>query len=208
MSILIFDLETTGLLPPGNPIYSDIDKYNCCRIVSIAWSIYNGYGFSLRSRYHVIKPKDFVINDSSIATQINKITHQISSSGSDLKNVWDELSNDLMAINLIIAHNIKFDRTILLSELVRSGREDIIMRVNNIPHYCTMMNTIKICRLPFPRGGRGFKFPKLQELHYLLFGHDFLNDHNANADVEATARCYFELKNNPIYNGVGSSFNS
>jgi DNA polymerase-3 subunit epsilon len=208
MSILIFDLETTGLLPPGNPIYLDLDKFNCCRIVSIAWSIYTSQGFPLKTRYHVIKPHGFSIDDDSIAAQINKITRRISDEGSNLKDVWDELANDLITIDLLIAHNIKFDRTILLSELARSDREDIIMKVNNTPYYCTMINTIDLCKLPFPRGGRGYKFPKLQELHHHLFGYNFFNDHNANADVEATARCYFELKNNPIYNGRNTSSDS
>ena len=61
-----------------------------------------------------------------------------------------------------------------------------------------MLTTISLCKLPFPRGGGGYKYPKLQELHNHLFGYNFLNDHNANADVEATARCYFKLMHNPI----------
>ncbi|NCG44635.1 MAG: DNA polymerase III subunit alpha, partial [Proteobacteria bacterium] len=45
---------------------------------------------------------------------------------------------------------------------------------------------------PGGRGGR-FKTPKLGELHHHLFGEDFADAHNATADVEATARSFFEL---------------
>ena len=39
-----------------------------------------------------------------------------------------------------------------------------------------------------------FKFPKLSELHIKLFLEDFINAHNAVADIHATKRCFFELK--------------
>lgn len=41
-------------------------------------------------------------------------------------------------------------------------------------------------------GGK-FKLPTLTELHEFLFNQPFAEAHNATADVEATARCFFEL---------------
>jgi DNA polymerase-3 subunit alpha len=46
--------------------------------------------------------------------------------------------------------------------------------------------------LPGGRGGK-YKLPNLTELHAYLFGVPFAEAHNASADVEATARCFFEL---------------
>lgn len=202
MTILIFDTETTGLLPTKNPDYNDFNSFDRCRIVSIAWNIYQDDGFLIRSRYHIVKPSDFAIDDNSIATQINKITGSIANNGSQIDDIWNELSKDLLNVDLIVAHNIVFDKTILLAELARSRRNDIISKINTINTYCTMIGTISLCKLPFPSGKGLYKYPKLQELHEKLFGYNFKNDHKANADVEATASCYFELKNNPIYNGI------
>lgn len=59
------------------------------------------------------------------------------------------------------------------------------------PKYCTMKSATDYCKLP---GKKGFKAPRLSELHQVLFGTDFDHAHNALADVEATARCFWELK--------------
>ena len=106
MSILIFDVETTGLLPNMNVDYRDLEKFNNCRMVSIAWCIYDNSANLIRSRYHIIKPKNFNIDDSSIATSINKITTAIAEGGSNIDDIWNELANDLLTVDKIIAHNI------------------------------------------------------------------------------------------------------
>jgi DNA polymerase III epsilon subunit-like protein len=38
------------------------------------------------------------------------------------------------------------------------------------------------------------KYPKLMELHKLLFGYEFARPHNALNDTIACAKCFFELK--------------
>ncbi|MAQ47799.1 MAG: DNA polymerase III subunit alpha [Flavobacteriales bacterium] len=40
---------------------------------------------------------------------------------------------------------------------------------------------------------KGFKPPKLEELYEIIFNEKIINAHNASADVDATARCFFEL---------------
>ena len=40
---------------------------------------------------------------------------------------------------------------------------------------------------------KGFKAPKLEELYFKIFDEKIINAHNASADVDATARCFFEL---------------
>ncbi len=47
---------------------------------------------------------------------------------------------------------------------------------------------------------KGFKQPKLEELYAKIFGSSFDNAHNAAADVNATARCFFELLRLNFYN--------
>jgi len=49
------------------------------------------------------------------------------------------------------------------------------------------------CKFP-SKSGRGYKWPILTELHLQLFEEEFTDSHNAGADVEACAWCYFELR--------------
>ena len=60
------------------------------------------------------------------------------------------------------------------------------------PKYCTMKMSTNYCKLP--GGKQGFKSPKLSELHQVMFGEGFENAHDALADVRATVRCFWKLK--------------
>ena len=53
--------------------------------------------------------------------------------------------------------------------------------------------------MPGGRGGK-FKFPTLVEIYTLLFNDSFSGAHNASADVEATARVFFELVRKGVLN--------
>ena len=59
----------------------------------------------------------------------------------------------------------------------------------------------KLCKIPGGRGGR-FKLPTLTELHSFLFQQPFAEAHNAAAEVEATARYFFELLRTGNYLGT------
>jgi hypothetical protein len=54
-----------------------------------------------------------------------------------------------------------------------------------------MQKSTNFCAISGPYG---FKWPKLSELHYKLFGVGFNEAHNAAIDIHATAKCFWELK--------------
>lgn len=54
-----------------------------------------------------------------------------------------------------------------------------------------MKSTTDYCAI---EGYYGYKWPKLSELHIKLFGYDFEEAHNAAADIDATAKCFWELR--------------
>jgi DNA polymerase III subunit epsilon len=56
---------------------------------------------------------------------------------------------------------------------------------------CTMKSTTNFCAI---NGPYGYKWPKLSELHFKLFNTGFEEAHNAAVDINATARCFWELK--------------
>ena len=75
------------------------------------------------------------------------------------------------------------------AELLRNHIDNIIDRQNKI---CTMKSTTNFCQI-MGQYGR-YKWPTLQELHTKLFGYGFENAHDAFVDVNATVKCFFELK--------------
>lgn len=54
-----------------------------------------------------------------------------------------------------------------------------------------MLTATNYCRIP---GLYGYKWPKLSELHIKLFGVDFDDAHDASVDINATEKCFWELK--------------
>lgn len=84
---------------------------------------------------------------------------------------------------------MKFDTNVLGAEFIRAGINPKLLDLP-ILDTCTQ-RTAKVTQIK----GRGnaFKIPKLSELHFKLFAKEFEEAHNASADVEASARCFWEL---------------
>jgi len=55
-----------------------------------------------------------------------------------------------------------------------------------------MKNTTNLCKIQGYRGG--YKWPKLNELHYHLFRRHMDSEHHAGSDVRNCAKCFFKLK--------------
>ncbi len=198
MKSLIFDTETTGLpITQGfNKYYSytDLEKYNSSRLLSICWKLYENDKL-INSNYFIIKPEEFKIDNNSYACKINGITHEIAlSKGVSIHDIFEKLKSDFLDCNTIVAHNINFDKHILLSELHRYNRDDIITLFLSKRLYCTMLKGTDIANIKYKNSNKN-KFPKLIELYKFFFNEEFQNAHNAEADVEACAKCYFKMIN-------------
>jgi DNA polymerase-3 subunit epsilon len=77
---------------------------------------------------------------------------------------------------------------ILSAEFLRIGIQDPF---RDKTHVCTMKSATNHCAIRRPRG---YKWPRLGELHFKLFGTSVVETHNAAADVATCAKCFFELK--------------
>ena len=185
--LFFFDVETTGLPKRRNASYSEVDVWP--RIVSISWALHKPDQSLVAHKYSVIRPDGFSIPADS--TRVHGITTAYAKQhGRAVADVLRELNSDLEhhRPSLVIAHNIAFDRNVLLAEALRAKCSTPIA---DVPTYCTMQTTTDLCRLP-GYGGR-YKWPTLAELHHHLFSEGFGEAHNAAADVLACARCYFAL---------------
>lgn len=97
----------------------------------------------------------------------------------------------------MIAHNIDFDIRLIDIMCARLGppyKDLFTMLKLERPKICTMRSTTSLCKLPFPSGRSGYKWPKLEELYRYLFNKPLIGAHDAMADVIATIECFFELK--------------
>ena len=111
-------------------------------------------------------------------------------SGMPLKRCLQQLLTAGQEATLLVAHNLSYDIGILKEEFHRAALPNAFASVSGI---CTMRAATNYCRLPKTSNRGGYKYPKLDELHRHLFGYDFINAHNAEADTEACMRCFFEL---------------
>ena len=178
MKYLIFDTETTGFPPKA-------------RLVSIAWQIWDEEKMIERD-YYIVKPEGFEIPYH--AQRIHGISTQYAlENGEDLKKVIDIFSKKLDSVDTLVAHNFGFDSKIVLSEYKRLNTKDNLSSKNVIDTMSESTDYLKLAGK-----NKKFKWPKLEELHFFLFGENFDNAHSADGDVEATVKCFFELKRRGI----------
>jgi len=186
-----FDCETTGLPVRRNLSVREVDGWP--RLVQLAWATYDAWGRPKAAENHVVRPEGFVIPADS--TRIHGISHDRAvETGEPMGGVLGIFAAALEEpFDAIIAHNLDYDINVVGAELIRAN---LTSRLFDRPGLCTMKTTTGLLQLPSPYG---FKWPKLEELHAFLFGTAYDGAHNAALDVEACARCFFELRKRGHY---------
>jgi DNA polymerase-3 subunit epsilon len=176
--LLFFDVETTGL------------SKNLDRVVQIAWILADVHGESLIERSYILKPDNYYIPPQ--AADIHGISQEIAlTKGIAREPVFREYIETAAKSSGIVAHNIDFDVGFVQSECNRLG---LPLPFQHKPQQCTMRSTTSFCKIPHANGRNGYKWPKLEELHYKLYNEHFVGAHDALVDVQITKKCYFELK--------------
>jgi len=182
---LFFDTETTGLPRFSARPASATDNWP--RLVSLGWALFTKEAAHIASGQMLVIPDGFTI--PAAATAIHGITtRQALQQGVALTEALLQFSGIAAEAQVLAAHNFNYDFNVLKSELLRCGLPDVI---SNKQQVCTMESTAKFCGIP---GLKGFKYPTLAELHYSIFKTALSGAHNALADAEACARCFWELK--------------
>lgn len=185
MRYLFYDTEATGI--PSNYQAPITDIWNWPRMVQIAWLLCNPDGFILDSREYIVKPEGFTIPRD--AEKIHGITtNRAAAEGTELRKVLSAFSDAARQASVLIAHNVAVDEKIVGAEFMRMKAHTCFDGKKRV---CTMQKSTAYCRLP---GKRGYKWPTLNELHRILFNTGRISSHNALADVQDCARCFFELK--------------
>jgi DNA polymerase III epsilon subunit-like protein len=193
--IALFDLETTGFprkLAHSTLKFVNLDSFNSARVIQIGMMIYElnpvDESYKLIKTYDkTIKPDGFRINNS----HIHNITQQMAETeGVPFSEAIYEMMEDLCNIDILIAHNVQFDRPIFLSELYRYEFGEILQKLNTARTFCTMAQCATITKI---KNKTSYKRPKLSELHDYLFKTTTETAHNALADTRVLAKCFWQL---------------
>ena len=189
--LLFLDTETTGL--PRYYITEPAKRWP--RVVQLAWSLYDTDGNRESRNSFIIYPTDFTIPPDSVKKH-GITTERAKAEGTSLFKVLPQFNADVEKAAMIIGHNVAFDLPVVHTEFVRCKLETDLLEKQ---HVCTMKprEIVSLCKIPKP-SGNGYKWPTLTELHLHLFEEEFAGSHDAGADVDACARCYFELRKRGI----------
>lgn len=187
---LFFDTETTGL--PHDYEAPAFDTLNWPRMVQLSWILTDNKGNVLSTHDYIIRPDGYEIPEKSAS--IHGIsTEKAMSEGLPLDSVLAVFVSTLDSAEYIVGHNISFDIHVVDAEFFRRG---VDVQLSSMKSYCTMLAGTDYCKLPGRYGH--YKWPKLQELHKILFGVEFDGAHNSAADVEATCKCFWEMRRRKI----------
>lgn len=173
MSILFFDTETTG-------------KAKDSRVVEIGLVLDDYAGNIVARSSIIIYPEDFEIPNPEIH---GVSTEKAKEFGVSLRIALALFHHYATKVDLVVAHNMEYDSTIMLNEYRRFGKDFPEFRT-----YCTLQATTPICKLP--GGYRGqYKWPRLDEAYRLLVNPEgFQGAHSALADTMACREVYYAVK--------------
>ena len=181
MNAVIFDVETTGLPIKRRAALTDYENWP--HIVQISW-----IAFDLISNT-IISINDYIIKTPVIipeeAIKVHGITNEMSQNGVNIMDVLNKFKQDIQDCQIIVAHNLEFDHTIISVESLRNSNMNLFDGKYH-KKFCTMRRSRRICN----------KWIKLELLHEKLFGEKPFNLHNSLIDVFVCFRCFYKLNYN------------
>lgn len=195
MKLLVFDTETTGIIPKIIPHIS-----KCPHILQFSYIIYDLDKYKILEEYNRIIhiSKDIEISSDSISIHgINK--EKTNKSRTNIINCLINFDKKIKNCDIVVGHNIDFDLKMVNIECYRNNMSPIFNENQSI--LCTMKEGIELCKIEAVNSkGSYFKWPKLIELHEKLFKSRPSNLHDAYNDILICLRCAcFIIKKSDIY---------
>lgn len=181
-----FDVETSGF----------INKKLGASDPKQAWIMQLAFILSDRDRIFV-EFSSLITSEGRTCNPHAQKIHEISveecdKGGMSEDNILNTVVHSFFTADLLVAHNYAFDIEMIDQLIWRSNTK--WRGLKQIPFFCTMKETTALCKIPQPKWHGKFKWPKLTELYQFLFNEEFVGAHDALADVRATRRCYYKLK--------------
>jgi DNA polymerase III epsilon subunit-like protein len=217
--VLVFDFETTGLPKDGNARYhpSESNPDDWPHSLQMAYILYDNHTHTAKIVNEVIQlPQG--INVTQESEEIHHISADFSRGKTkhlgngeythhpDIKTVLHEFMKDFKQADVVVAHNIHFDRNMVLVELDRLRIHDLDPQTitflkeffENKKEFCTGIKGKYVCKMEKKdkHGRTYYKMPKLKELYATLFG-SLPNEsmlHDALVDVVLCLRCFYSMR--------------
>jgi len=193
MYVLTFDTETTGLPKSRNASIEDSSQWPY--IVQLTFMLYNTETRKMEMLEDDIIKMENGVEIPKESSEIHKITPEISENqGIHIKDAIIKFTVAIEKANILVAHNIEFDKKIIQAECHRLGYQNVFNERNYI-YYDTMLFGTHITKLTRVTKYNKLvsKYPKLIELHEKLFESQPKNLHNSLVDVFACFRCFYKM---------------
>ena len=211
---LVFDVESTGLLPNsrrGSTTALPITAYP--HILQLSFAIYDLSQKQVIRKYdaYIDVPDDVVI--SEFVTNLTGISKEMCKrEGKPIVEVLEQFYEAYMFCEGLVAHNMDFDEKMILVELERNRPaimekapycfmtfNPMYEKVHGIERYCTMRKGTDMCNIlvesKMPGRPPSKKWPKLIELYGKMFdGATVEGLHNSMVDVLTCLRCYLKMR--------------
>lgn len=183
---LFLDTETTGF-PSDNLPADHPNQAHICQIGALLQSENERVVGELNL---LIKPDGWEI--PSRVSEIHGITTQMCERyGVPLRTAIALFVSLVEKADLAVAHNYPFDFKMVGLAGSRLGLTENLLGKHQ--HFCTMVATTDICRLPKARG-QGYKWPKLTEAYFHFFRQELDCAHDAMADVRGCKDIFWAVK--------------
>lgn len=191
---LIFDVETTGLIPKPNESVSEIPY-----IIQLSFALYDTDSIKLVETYDAyIRIPDKVVL-KPIITELTGITRDLlDEEGIPCGVALDAFYDAWKKADILVAHNMGFDSNMIKIELCAHRPQIDDIYEGKKKEYCTMLNGTELCKISRTNSrGPYLKQPKLSELYAHLFGAlPNIRLHNSMVDVLVCLRCFLKMKQN------------
>jgi DNA polymerase-3 subunit epsilon len=190
MATLFFDTETTGMWQ-WKKRDSDPSQPNLAQLAAIL--VDDNTRREMTSLATLIVPEhDWKMEPG--AQNVHGISMDMMRQyGVTLDNVCHTFYDMIGSADVIVAHNLSFDKKIMKRALKLIGAFDDVDDVfDKRENRCTMLKSTPILQIPKARGV-GSKWPKLEEAHRMFFNEEMSGAHDAMVDTRACMRVYFEL---------------
>ena len=194
--ILIFDVETTGLLPKAG------SREPNPHIIQFSFILYNTSNRTIEQthNYYINVAPEVII--SPRITELTGITREMCSNyGISIVDALEHFSRCYELASTIVEHNHSFDSQMVKIEIARNIGSSLAYMFDPVcdygrkAHLCTMKSSVNICNIMVVRDGQApyKKWPTLLELYRHLFSSTPDNLHNALVDVLVCLRCFLMI---------------
>jgi DNA polymerase III epsilon subunit-like protein len=199
--VVLLDTETNGL--PKNKFAPVSTAGAWPAILQISWLVYEIKGRTMTKigGQDVGIALDPKVPWDAGAAAIHGISEAEARFGTPIREVMSAIQPELAAANVIIAHNLAFDKPVICAAAYGAGIRDFWP--SGKQEFCTMVATRDLVRIPSPshapgadpkkRATHAFKAPRLNELYTWLYGHVYdisgATLHSAKSDTHCLSQC-------------------